>query len=266
MEKKALFFDVDGTLLSEQTKKVPASAVKALREAREMGHLVFINSGRVYSQLGQIMELLEADGYLCGCGTYVRVGEEVLYSYKIPHEAGIEIKKVVDSFGAYAVLEAEQGCYMQDLPDPSQEVARFRHTLKKSGILMDQPWENHNYQFDKLCVMLAREEDKEEFISKMERHLDVIDRGRNFYECVPKGHSKATAIAVVLERFGIDLDHAYVFGDSMNDLSMFRFARNAILMGEHDKGLEEFATFTTKKVEEDGIEFAMRELGILLTP
>ena len=45
---KALFFDIDGTLLSEKTRQVPESAKEALKEARRRGHLVFINTGRVY--------------------------------------------------------------------------------------------------------------------------------------------------------------------------------------------------------------------------
>ena len=46
--RKALFFDIDGTLLSEVTHTVPESAKLALKKAREKGHLVFINSGRTY--------------------------------------------------------------------------------------------------------------------------------------------------------------------------------------------------------------------------
>ena len=46
MSRKALFFDIDGTLLSEITRQVPESAKEALKEARKKGHLVFINSGR----------------------------------------------------------------------------------------------------------------------------------------------------------------------------------------------------------------------------
>ena len=47
-KRKALFFDIDGTLLSEVTKTVPESAKKALSLARSLGHLVFINTGRSY--------------------------------------------------------------------------------------------------------------------------------------------------------------------------------------------------------------------------
>ena len=46
MKRKALFFDIDGTLLVDASKELPKSAALALTEARRAGHLVFINSGR----------------------------------------------------------------------------------------------------------------------------------------------------------------------------------------------------------------------------
>ena len=85
------------------------------------------------------------------------------------------------------------------------------------------------------------------------RDFEVIDRGGGFYECVPMGHSKASAIEWILKQYGIALEDAWVFGDSMNDLSMFQYVPNAVVMGKHDAGLESYATFTAKTVEEDGI-------------
>ena len=81
----------------------------------------------------------------------------------------------------------------------------------------------------------------------------MIDRGGGFYECVPMGHSKASAIEWILKQYGIALEDAWVFGDSMNDLSMFQYVPNTVVMGKHDAGLEPYATFTAKTVEEDGI-------------
>ena len=43
MGRKALFFDVDGTLFSETLRIVPESAKKAIIETRKKGNLVFIN-------------------------------------------------------------------------------------------------------------------------------------------------------------------------------------------------------------------------------
>ena len=68
-DTKALFFDIDGTLLSEKTHTIPQSAVEALAEARRRGHLVFINTGRVYAQVTFLENQVETDGCLCGCGT-----------------------------------------------------------------------------------------------------------------------------------------------------------------------------------------------------
>lgn len=48
MEQSALFFDIDGTILSEVTCSIPESALQALKRAREKGHLVFINTGRTW--------------------------------------------------------------------------------------------------------------------------------------------------------------------------------------------------------------------------
>ena len=93
--------------------------------------------------------------------------------------------------------------------------------------------------------------------------MEVIDRENGFYECIPRGHSKATAIDLVLKHCGIGIEDAYVFGDSSNDLSMFRYAENCVVMGGHSPVLEPYATFITKTVEDDGVAYAMKELGII---
>ena len=76
-------------------------------------------------------------------------------------------------------------------------------------------------------------------------------------------YPKATAIDLVLKHCGIRIEDAYVFGDSSNDLSMFRYAENCVVMGDHSPVLEPYATFITKTVEDDGIAYAMKELGII---
>ena len=51
-ERCMLFFDIDGTLITTDGKRTfPESAKRALREARERGHLVYINTGPVMENL-----------------------------------------------------------------------------------------------------------------------------------------------------------------------------------------------------------------------
>ena len=259
---KALFYDIDGTLLSEKTGRVPESAVQALKEARAKGHLVFINTGRVYAHLGEIKKLVEADGYLCGCGTYILAEGRVMYSYHIPHERGLEIKSHIDACGLDGALEASDGIHIHRSQSPIPRVEQMKASLRRSDCLSEYDWEDDCYDYDKFYLISDENSRPKELFGRL-RDMEIIDRGNGEYECVPRGHSKATAIDLVLKHYGISLDDAYVFGDSGNDLAMFRYASNCILMGKHDEVLEPYATFETKDVEEDGIAYAMKELGII---
>ena len=61
MKRKALFFDIDGTLLSDHKKELPESAARVIAQARRAGHLVFINSGRARC----LMQEVEEDHAVC---------------------------------------------------------------------------------------------------------------------------------------------------------------------------------------------------------
>ncbi len=263
MSRKALFFDIDGTLFSEELKIVPESAKKAVIQTRKKGNLVFINSGRALSCLGPVKGIVESDGYLCGCGIYLEVGGEVVYSHRIPHERGLEIKKAIVDYGFDGILEGIESCYFQKGDSRMEMVRRLKKSLEKEGNLSPYGWGEDCYEFDKFCLIADNHSNREGLFSFLESDMQIIDRGDNFYECVPKGHSKATAIEMIMKKFGIAIEDVYVFGDSSNDLDMFRYAQNAVLMEKHDKVLEPYATFLTKTVEEDGIEYAMKNLGLL---
>ena len=62
MKKAALFFDIDGTILSEKTKE---SAIEALLVAQKKGHLLFINTGRTMCSIPAQLKQFMFDGYLC---------------------------------------------------------------------------------------------------------------------------------------------------------------------------------------------------------
>ena len=83
--RKLLFFDIDKTLLTPYPWTVPDSAKQALKEARYNGHLLFINSGRTYTMIPEIIKEMGFDGYVCGCGSQIYMNEELLFSSSIPN-------------------------------------------------------------------------------------------------------------------------------------------------------------------------------------
>lgn len=262
MKRKALFFDVDGTLLSEITHRIPESAQRALKASRKAGNLVFINSGRTYAFLRDIEAMVECDGLLCGCGTCVVEQGNVIFQHRIGLERGREIRRAMVPYGFDGILESTERLVVRKERSWIPAMNRLREGVADSGLLETEAWQEENLEFDKFCVFADKNSDREGFFRFLSPDIDVIDRGNDFYECVPAGFTKATAIAWVLEHYGIEKRDAYVFGDSSNDLAMFQYAENAVLMGNHDKVLEPYATFVTKTVEEDGVAWAMEQLGL----
>ena len=68
---------------------------------------------------------------------------------------------------------------------------------------------------------------------------------------------------MVLDKFHLSREQSYVFGDSENDLAMFRYAGHAIAMEKHSTALDPYTEFVTKAVEEDGIDYAMKKFRLI---
>ena len=86
---KALFFDIDGTLVSFETHCIPSSTIEALEAAHAKGLKIFIATGRPKAIINNLSELQDRnliDGYITMNGAYCFVGEEVIYKSAIPQE------------------------------------------------------------------------------------------------------------------------------------------------------------------------------------
>ena len=92
---KALFFDIDGTLVSFKTHKIPQSTVDALEQAKKNGVEVYISTGRpqlIINNLGQIEHLI--DGYITTNGACCFVGDKVVSQHAILPE---DVKKIIEA-------------------------------------------------------------------------------------------------------------------------------------------------------------------------
>ena len=235
--KKALFFDIDGTILSEVTGKIPESASAALQKAHDLGHLLFINTGRTICCLPPMICRLPFSGYLCGCGSYIVYNDEVLTSTQIPKERQAEIR--------FAKLEG---------------TCRYLATL---GLTKEHYIESGLCDFDKFVIYTDEQTDTDTLFPALAKDMDLIDRLGGIYEVVPKGYSKGTAIDFILKHFGLGLDDAYVFGDSSNDLAMFTYGKHTVALGHHDPVLDPYTEYVTDTVENDGLMKAMAHYGLI---
>lgn len=263
MKRKALFFDIDGTLLSEVTGEVPSSAVNALERALACGHLTFINTGRTWCALPAEFKRMEFSGYVCGCGTYIQFGDEILLKRSIPVRRGEEIVKVLRENWADMILEGTDDCFLPERHSRFESLEGTRRYFRNMGLGLERYAEQGGCEFDKFVFYTDALTNKEVIFSNLSADMDLMDRRNGFYEAAPRGFSKGTGIEYVLRYFGMEKEDAYVFGDSSNDLAMFQAVPHAVAMGKHDPVLEPHTEFVTRTVEEDGLAFAMEHYGLI---
>lgn len=263
MERKALFFDIDGTLLSEITKQVPESTKEALKLAHEKGHLLFINTGRTVCSVPPELKRMPFDGCLCGCGIWADYHEEVLMERHLDARRREEIVKKAEECRIDAIYEGSEDVFFSARVSRFDSLENTRRYMENMGLGVERYVEQGGCAYDKLFVYTDEMSKKEEFFEFIKPDLEVVDRENGNYECVLAGYSKGTVIQEVLERFGLTKEDAYVFGDSSNDLPMFEYAVHTVAMGVHSKVLEPYAEFITTSVEDDGIWYAMRHYGLL---
>lgn len=263
MERKALFFDIDGTLLSEVTGEVPDSAVHALQQAMDNGHLTFINTGRTWCALPEMFRRMPFSGYLCGCGTYIQYGDEVLLKRSIPMERADAMVRMLRENHADMILEGTEDCFVPERRTRFDRLEGTRRYFRGMGLAMERYTEQSGLEYDKFVFYTDEQSNCPAIFEDLSRDMDIMDRRGGFYEVVPKGFSKATAIDYILKYFDLKKEDAYVFGDSSNDLSMFEAVPHAVAMGAHDPVLDPYTEFVTKTVEEDGLEYAMQHYGLI---
>lgn len=260
-KRKIIFFDIDGTLIDDTTKLMSESTKAAISRARANGHICLINTGRTKRMVGRdITEQTEFDGYLMGCGTMIVYHDEVLFHKTLSEE---ETRLVLDAMEHHQIDGVLEG--------------RWENFSKKPEDMYTKTFENYargyakyNYatidravgSFDKLFGY-GEAENMERFRKELEDRFTFIDRENGYYEIVPKGYSKATAMEYIAERLQIPMENTVAIGDSNNDLAMLQCAHTSIAMGNSSANVLELADYITTDVNEDGIWNALKWLGVL---
>lgn len=258
--RKILFFDIDGTLLIEDTQSVPESTKLALQKAKENGHLVFINTGRPYATIDTVIKDLHPDGYVCGCGTYISYHNQILYTKTLSKERCKQIVALLKETGVEGLLEGQDAVFFDSsIRHPFLQFVKNRY--QNAGFNVRDISED-TVIFDKFAVWFDEFANIDIFKENIPDFTYIV-RGKDFGEIVPKECSKATGIQFLSSYFDTKLDNCYVFGDSSNDESMLSYVKHSIVMGNGDPYLFKYAHYVTKPVDKDGIKHALEYLQLI---
>ena len=134
MEPWLLFFDIDGTLLDNDTNQVPDSTIKALKKAQAAGHKIFLCTGRCRVFIPKQVAEIGFDGMVAGCGTAIYYEGQKKMHATLPQKLQREIAEDMLRCRLDGVLEGDRYCYFQDEPFLPW-VKKFYHD---NGVFLDR--------------------------------------------------------------------------------------------------------------------------------
>lgn len=262
---KALFFDIDGTLVSFQTHVVPQSAVDALAEAHSRGVQVFISTGRprmIINNLHPLQERGLIDGYITMNGAYCFTGDTVISKQPISRPS---VRAVLDYtyprgipcivVGEHDICATHAGdAYLQDL-----FYRQLACPVRFQDVTPDEAMQRG--EVFQLTPFTTEEQQRE-----LAPQIADTEGGRwhpAFVDITAQGCTKQKGIDDICRHFGIRLEDTMAFGDGGNDIPMIRHAQVGVAMGNARRQVKDVADYVTDTVDNDGVLKALKHFGVI---
>ncbi len=266
MECKLIFLDIDGTLTEPGKNVPPASAVEAVRKARDNGHKVVLCSGRNYGMLSPLLRY-GFDGLVGSAGGYIEYGGQVVYDHPMTAEQCGTAMDVFQRNGVFRTVEGKDHSYTDEsfkdfLRESAQaggnsELLRWREQIESElGI---RPMAEYGGEPVYKIGFVSRD------AGGLREPMQVLGDGFDFCiqgtdqlgaingELINKAFNKGMAVERLCAYLDIPIENTVAFGDSMNDLEMIRAAGVGICMGNGSETLKKAADEVCAPVGEDGL-------------
>ena len=258
MNIRALFFDIDGTLVG-RNHKPSESTLRALQAAHDNGVLLFVATGRPTEMALQLREIFDFDGILCMTGQYAfdKHGKPI---YALPLDKDdvrrmMEIQKT-DPFPCL-IVESET-CYT------TMQTEFIRKHFANHGLPIPELYDVS--RIDKHDAYQLITYDPETSNPKLAplKNIRITNAATFCHDVLPANGGKHVGIRAVAAQYGITShEEIMVFGDGKNDVDMLTHAGFGIAMGNACPEAKAAADYITDDVDEDGIFNALRHFGVI---
>ncbi|HGC9306734.1 TPA: HAD-IIB family hydrolase [Streptococcus agalactiae] len=279
MAIKAVFFDIDGTLLNDR-KNVQKSTIKAIRNLKDQGILVGLATGRGPSFVQHFLENLGLDFAVTYNGQYIYSRSEIIYTnqlskttvYRLIRYAGARRREIslgtasgLLGSGIIGLGTSRLGQIVSSLVPRKWAKAierSFKHFIRRIKpqnidslmVILREPI----YQ-----VVLVATEGESERIQKQFPRVKLTRSSPYSMDVISEGQSKVKGIERVGQCYGFDLSEVIAFGDSDNDIEMLSQVGIGVAMGNASQQVKENARYTTADNNDDGISKALAHYGLI---
>jgi Cof subfamily protein (haloacid dehalogenase superfamily) len=257
--KKVCFFDIDRTIYNPESKSIPSSTLKAIKEmANREDVLIVIATGRAKYMFHVIEPIIDyVDVFITINGAFIYTRDRVLHDEPMNQES---VAKIVDILSKtslkYGFLgrdhetlnivdeKTKQAFELVDMPLPDVDPYFYtRHTVYQMWVMTDNKIEKK--------------------IEQSVNDVSIVRWLGSGFDLVSSHMSKQKGIDIVLEYFNLSIEDAIAIGDGDNDVEMLSYIPLSISMGNGSEKAKKAASFITDSIEEDGFFNALVRFNLI---
>lgn len=254
-------FDMDGTLLNEK-HELSELTVKTLNKLRARNANLVIATGRHINDIRCYIEQLGGGiaAITCNGANIHDANSELVASQNLPLTANETFITLGNQFDVYTNLYTHSEWLVGKPCEPMLEAhlqSRFFYRQTSQQEMLATPALKIMFYGEHSELLKVRAKISPDLSSS----LNVTFSDENYLEIMQKNISKGDALKILLAKLGIPLNQTMAFGDSMNDVELFKTVAHPILMenaGATLKTLFPDAQRTTKN-SDDGVARFLHE-------
>jgi Cof subfamily protein (haloacid dehalogenase superfamily) len=243
--------DLDGTLLGPDKQIGPENAT-AVQRLRENGVTVIIASGRRHQNSVRFQRQLGLTGPIIACqGGLIRDGESgnVVEAHFLPQGTTRHILSEAEKNDIQTIYYHLDHLYVAERHN--RWIGLYESRVGERAEILPDLQQLDGRRALKLVwygdpVVLAKI--RPEMSANYSDKADVLSTERENLEFMPRGISKATALAKVAAEYGVRQEDVLAFGDGENDVAMLAWAGLGVAMGHGNQA----AIKVAKRVSQPG--------------
>lgn len=254
---KAVFFDIDGTLVRFRDRMPTDTTLRTLERLRKKGVMTFVATGRAELLINNV-DVSLFDGVISVNGQMARAGDEIIHQRSFdPAEVKCAVDYMLDS-GVSCLFEGVDFLVLNSMNSrfddalsilhlPVPELGDIRTVLGK----------------DIIQLIFFGDERQEKELLELMPGCESTRWSPIFTDIISRGGGKHVGMQKVLDHFGISREECMAFGDGGNDISMIRHAGIGVAMGNAAAAVKSQADHVTASVDEEGVTQALLHYGII---